>query len=59
MVEFGIADKPSKKCSEWHLIGRCGTDIHVGDRFTKFMAGYHVRGLWFKKPTTFMMSLLP
>jgi hypothetical protein len=37
MVEFGIAHKPIRKGDKWHLIGRCVTDIHVGDRFTKFV----------------------
>jgi len=37
MAEFGIAHEPTKKGNEWHIVGRCVTDIHVGDRFTKFV----------------------
>jgi len=37
MLEFGIAHKPIRKGNEWHLIGRCVTDIHVGDRFANFV----------------------
>lgn len=37
MIEFGIAHEPTKRDGEWHLIGRCVTDIRVGDRFTKFI----------------------
>jgi len=37
MIEFGIAHEPLKSDDEWHVIGRCVTDIHIGQRFTKFV----------------------
>lgn len=37
MAEFGIAEEPIRKNGDWYLAGRCVTDIHVGDRFTKFV----------------------
>lgn len=37
MSEFGIAHEAIKKGDEWHIVGRCVTDIHVGDQFTKFV----------------------
>lgn len=37
MMEFGIAEAPVYKNEQWHLVGRCVTDIHVGGRFTKFV----------------------
>jgi hypothetical protein len=42
MIGFGIAHQPIKKCNEWHLIGRCVTDIRVGDRFTQFIPSHLV-----------------
>jgi hypothetical protein len=40
MVEFGIAHKPLRSAAEWHVMGRCVTDICVGARFTSFIP-YH------------------
>ena len=37
MLEFGIAHAPRMIGNEWHIIGRCVTNIHVGARFTKFV----------------------
>ena len=37
VIEFGIADAPKKIGDEWHIIGRCVTDISVGDKFAKFI----------------------
>jgi len=37
MIEFGIAEKPLQRAGEWYVVGRCVTDIHVGERFTSFV----------------------
>lgn len=37
MIEFGVAHEPLRIGEEWHVIGRCVTDIDVGGRFTKFV----------------------
>ncbi len=44
MVEFGIADDPEHIGDEWHVIGRCVTDIKIGDKFTEFVPHRKIEG---------------
>jgi hypothetical protein len=44
MVEFGIAHEATKCGDDWYVIGRCVTDIRVGDRFAKFVPHLKVGG---------------
>ena len=37
MIEFGITSEAIKKKDDWYVIGRCVTDIRIGDRFTEFV----------------------
>jgi hypothetical protein len=37
MIEFGIADQPILRGGEWFIIGRCVTDISVGETFKTFV----------------------
>lgn len=36
MAAFGIAEEPIHSNGQWHLAGRCVTDIKVGMRFVIF-----------------------
>ena len=43
-VEFGIAEAPVKRDGGWFIVGRCVTDISVGDRFIAFVPHRKIGG---------------
>jgi hypothetical protein len=44
MIEFGISDPAAAQEGQIFVIGRCVTDIKVGDRFTTFIPHRNIGG---------------
>jgi hypothetical protein len=43
-MQFGIAHTPEQKNNRWHIVGRCVSNVYLGERFTEIIPHVEIDG---------------